>query len=107
VWALLLGRYAGQEDVAYGVAVLGRPADLAGADSIVGLFINPLLLRVAVPADGLLVPWLQELQAAWARSRRFEHSPLVQVQTWSEVPRGVPLFETLLEFPGGAAGRGG
>jgi amino acid adenylation domain-containing protein len=101
VWALLLGRYSGEEDVAYGVAVLGRPADLAGAESIVGLFINTLLLRVAVPAYGLLVPWLQDLQAAWARSRRFEPSPLVQVQTWSEVPRGIPLFETLLNFIGG------
>ncbi len=107
IWALLLGRYSGEEDVAYGVAVLGRPADLPGAESIVGLFINTLLLRVAVSADGLLVPWLQELQAAWARSRRFEHSPLVQVQTWSEVPRGVPLFETLLNFTGGPRTGGG
>ncbi|MEA2691491.1 MAG: hypothetical protein QOJ16_878 [Acidobacteriota bacterium] len=102
VWSLLLCRYSGQGDVAFGAAVLGRPADLPGAESIVGLFVNTLVLRVDVAADAILVPWLQDLQASWARIRRFEHSPLLKVQAWSEVPRGVPLFETLLNFTGSA-----
>ncbi len=102
IWALLLSRHAAQRDVAFGAAVLGRPADLDGADAIVGLFVNTLVVRIDAAPDALLVPWLQEIQAAWARSRRFEHSPLLRVQEWSEVPRGTPLFETVLNFTGAA-----
>ena len=30
--------------------------------------------------------------------REYEYSPLVDIQGWSEVPRGVPLFESILVF---------
>ena len=36
-WALLLGRYAGQDDVVFGQAVAGRPADLPGVESTIAL----------------------------------------------------------------------
>ena len=45
-WALVLSRYSGEEDVVFGVTVAGRPADLAGVESIAGLFINTLPVRV-------------------------------------------------------------
>ncbi|HEX5758391.1 MAG TPA: condensation domain-containing protein, partial [Thermoanaerobaculia bacterium] len=99
-WAVLLSRYSGQSDVVFGAAVLGRPADLPGANSIVGLFINTLLVRVDAATDAAVGAWLQQLQASWAQARRYEHSPLVQVQGWSEVPRGVPLFESIVVFGG-------
>ena len=50
-WALLLSRYSGSQDVCFGVTVAGRPATLPGVESMVGLFINTLPLRVAVPPD--------------------------------------------------------
>ena len=43
-------------------------------------------------------PWLQELQSQQVEARQYEYSPLVQVQGWSDVPRGLPLFESLLVF---------
>ena len=36
-WALLLGRYSGEEDVVFGGVVSGRPVDLAGSETMVGL----------------------------------------------------------------------
>src|SRR6185295_4601936 len=45
-----------------------------------------------------LIPWLQQVQIRQAQVRQYEHSPLVQVQGWSAVPRGTPLFETILVF---------
>src|SRR5262249_9591351 len=47
-WSLLLGRYSGQESVVFGTSVSGRPAGLAGVESMVGLFINTLPVRVHV-----------------------------------------------------------
>jgi len=97
-WGLLLSRMSGDEDVLFGTTVAGRPAELPGVESIVGLFINTLPARVAVEPDAPLVPWLQRLQERQTAARQFEHSPLFEVQTWSEVPAGTPLFHSLFVF---------
>jgi amino acid adenylation domain-containing protein len=96
-WALLLGKQS-DGDAVFGTTVSGRPADLPGVESIVGLFINTLPFRARLEGNRRLIPWLQELQEAQAESREYEYSPLVQVQGWSEVPRGMPLFESLVVF---------
>jgi hypothetical protein len=97
-WALLLARGSGEDDVLFGTTVAGRPADLPGVESIVGLFINTLPARVQVEPDAPLVPWLQRLQERQTAARQYEHSPLFEVQTWSEVPAGTPLFHSLFVF---------
>ncbi|MDQ1592736.1 MAG: hypothetical protein QOG71_3363 [Pyrinomonadaceae bacterium] len=97
-WALLLNRYSGEPDVLFGVTVAGRPAELAGVEAMVGLFINTLPLRVEVDGGRELLSWLKSLQEQQTELRQYEYSPLVQVQGWSDVPRGVPLFESLLVF---------
>ncbi|HYH46774.1 MAG TPA: amino acid adenylation domain-containing protein, partial [Thermoanaerobaculia bacterium] len=99
-WALLLARAGGEEDVVFGVTSAGRPADLPGSADMVGMFINTLPVRArAAPAEPL-VPWLQRLQGHELRMRENEHSPLVRIQGWSDVPRGLPLFESIVVFEG-------
>jgi len=97
-WAVLLSRYSGKADVVYGSTVSSRPDDLPGAESMVGLFINTLPVRVRVPDDAEVLPWLQALQAAQVEQRQFEYEPLVRIQAWSDVARGVPLFDTIVVF---------
>ncbi|MCP4663896.1 MAG: non-ribosomal peptide synthetase, partial [bacterium] len=97
-WALLLGRYSGHDDVLFGATLSGRPAELPGVESIAGLFINTLPVRVQVDPGELLVPWLVELQARQAELRRYEHSPLDQVRKWSELPAGQALFDHIVVF---------
>ncbi|ONI80244.1 hypothetical protein ALI22I_43490 [Saccharothrix sp. ALI-22-I] len=97
-WALLLSRYSGQRDVCFGSTVSGRPADLPGADSITGMFINTLPVRVDVDNDEPVAAWLRRLQAAQAESRRFQHVSLAELQGWSDVPGGVDLFDSILVF---------
>jgi amino acid adenylation domain-containing protein/non-ribosomal peptide synthase protein (TIGR01720 family) len=98
LWALLLSRYSGRDDVLFGATVAGRPPELAGAERMIGLFINTLPMRVRVLASAPLAPWLQAIQARSAEMRQYEHSPLVQVQSLSELPRGVALFNHILVF---------
>ncbi|MCY1015549.1 non-ribosomal peptide synthase/polyketide synthase [Pyxidicoccus sp. MSG2] len=97
-WALLLGRYSGQRDVVFGTTVAGRPPELPGAESMIGLFINTLPVRVRLPERERLVPWLQALQAQQSQVRQHEATPLAQLQSWCEVPRGTPLFDSLFAF---------
>ncbi|HEX7243097.1 MAG TPA: condensation domain-containing protein, partial [Longimicrobiaceae bacterium] len=97
-WALLLSRYSGEEDVLFGTTVSGRPAELDGAEEMVGLFINALPIRARVTPEARTLPWLRALQEHQAEMREHEHTPLVRVQEWSEIPRGRPLFESFLSF---------
>ena len=97
-WAILLSRYSGERDIVFGVTSSGRPPDLRGAEAMVGLFINTLPLRVSVPPDQLIIPWLKELQKRLVELREYEYSSLLQVQEWSEVQRGRALFESIFVF---------
>ncbi|HSF38816.1 MAG TPA: non-ribosomal peptide synthase/polyketide synthase [Thermoanaerobaculia bacterium] len=97
-WALLLGRSSGSGDVVFGSVTSGRPAELPGVETTVGLFINTLPVRVKMPAGLAVLPWLRSLQADQTALREVEHTPLREVQRWSGLPAGTPLFESLLIF---------
>ena len=65
---------------------------------MLGLFINTLPARVRIAPESDLAAWLKRIQQEHAESRQYEYSPLVEIQGWSEVPRGMALFESLLAF---------
>ena len=96
--ALLLSRYTGEGDVLFGVTVSGRPPRLEGSESMVGLFINTLPMRVRVQAERVLLDWLREIQDRSSAMREYEYTPLTEIQGWSEVPRSTPLFEHLMVY---------
>src|SRR5581483_5377260 len=98
MWALLLSRYSGERRVIFGVTVAGRPPELEGVERMIGMFINTLPLVIEVGGEQRLDEWLQGVQASNVGLRQYEQTPLVQVQEWSQVPRGQPLFESLLVF---------
>jgi amino acid adenylation domain-containing protein/non-ribosomal peptide synthase protein (TIGR01720 family) len=97
-WALLLSRKTGKNDVIFGVVCSGRPAQLADVESMVGLFINTLPMRARVAEQSNLIDWLKFLQEHQSEMSQFEYTPLSQVQAWSGLPRGAPLFESILVF---------
>ncbi|MEW2634235.1 condensation domain-containing protein [Streptomyces sp. NPDC048389] len=97
-WALLLPRYAGERDVVFGATVSGRPADLPGVDSMVGMLINTLPVRVTVDGDAPVSEWLARVQEAQVEARQYEYVPLSRLQGWSGVERGTNLFESLVAF---------
>jgi amino acid adenylation domain-containing protein/non-ribosomal peptide synthase protein (TIGR01720 family) len=97
-WSIVLGQHSGTKDVVFGATVSGRTAAIAGMEKMVGLFINTLPVRAWVRGDQQLGTFLQKLQAKQAEARQYEYSPLLQVQEWSDVPRGVPLFNSILVF---------
>ncbi|HEY9663686.1 MAG TPA: condensation domain-containing protein, partial [Allocoleopsis sp.] len=97
-WALLLAHGSNHPDVVFGATVSGRPTDLPGADAMIGLFINTLPVRIQIPSNLLLLDWLQALQVQQVEARQYEYTPLAQIQRWSQVPQGTPLFNTVLVF---------
>ncbi|MEH2000299.1 MAG: amino acid adenylation domain-containing protein [Nostoc sp.] len=97
-WALLLSRYSGESDVVFGATVSGRPPTLAGVDSMVGLLINTLPIRVQIIANAELLPWLKQLQSQAFEQEQYAYYSLAEIQRLSDVPPGMPLFESILAF---------
>jgi microcystin synthetase protein McyB len=97
-WAILLSRYSMESEVLFGITVSGRPANLSGVEKMVGLFINTLPLRVSISKSALILPWLEELQQKQAEIQDYAYSSLAEVQRMSDVPPGVPLFDSLVVF---------
>ncbi|MFC6089703.1 amino acid adenylation domain-containing protein [Saccharothrix lopnurensis] len=91
-WALLLARHAGTRDVCFGLVVSGRTPDLPGADTVVGMLVNTVPVRLEVdPGD---VPgWLARVQAG---GRPPEHAALTDIRRWAGLPAGAPLFDTVV-----------
>ena len=98
MWSIIMSRYTGESDIIYGVAVSGRPPELTGSDTMVGLFVNTLPVRVQVTQDAQLVPWLRSIQLDQVTMREYEYSSLMQVKKWGGLPGGQPLFNTMLGY---------
>ncbi|MDF5715801.1 MAG: amino acid adenylation domain-containing protein [Rhizonema sp. NSF051] len=97
-WAILLARYSGETDVVFGVTVSGRSAAIPGVESIVGLFINTLPMRVGVLGKDKVLPKLKQIHLQLFEISQYEYTPLVEIQRISDVPRGLPLFESIVVF---------
>ena len=97
-WAILLWRYSGERDTVWATWSPDAPPEMDGVESIVGLFINTLAIRPEVLPEMSLLDWLHRLQEKQIEIRQYEYSPLVKVQRWSEIPRGVPLFHSILVY---------
>ena len=80
-WAILLGRLTGRDDVVFGVTVAGRPPEIAGIESMVGLFINTLPLRIRLPANKPLLALLREVQDNQSRLMMHQHLGLAEIQS--------------------------
>ncbi|WP_083211115.1 non-ribosomal peptide synthetase [Mycolicibacterium porcinum] len=78
-WAQLLMWLTGQRDVAFGTAVSGRPADLTGAETMVGLLINTVPVRASITPATTVASLLQELQGAYNDTLDHQHLALHEI----------------------------
>jgi non-ribosomal peptide synthetase component F len=94
-WAILLGRLTAREEVVFGVTVAGRPPELAGIESMVGLFINTLPLRTTLPPGKPLLELLRDLQEGQSRLMVHQHLGLAEIECLVGVGE---LFDTVVAF---------
>ncbi len=104
-WAVLLGRLTDRREVAFGAVVSGRPQQLTGVESMVGLFINTVPVVAATAPDAGVVATCQALQRDTAAMRDLGYLSLSTVQRAA----ATAVFDTLLVFenaPIGSASAG-
>ncbi|MBV6760974.1 non-ribosomal peptide synthetase [Rhodococcus opacus] len=94
-WALLLSGLLGRDDVVFGATVSGRPPELAGVESMVGLFINTVPVRVRLDAAETVRDLLQRVQQGQARTLDHQYVGLSDIQRDTGLGE---LFDTLTIF---------
>ena len=96
IWAIILGKYNNKHDVVFGVVVSGRPSEIKGVESIVGLFINTVPVRIRTAPGTRFTQLLQRVQEDAVTSEPHHHYSLAKIQ--SENPLKHDLFDHLLSF---------
>ncbi|MFI5885736.1 non-ribosomal peptide synthase/polyketide synthase [Streptomyces sp. NPDC051554] len=94
-WGVLLGRLTGRDDVVFGATVAGRSPELAGAESMIGLFINTIPVRVRVRPEESTAALLDRLQDEQSRLIAHQHLGLADIQRAAGLGE---LFDTLVVF---------
>jgi acyl-CoA synthetase (AMP-forming)/AMP-acid ligase II/acyl carrier protein len=96
VWGLLLSHYSGLRDVVFGATFSSRPPELTGVETMVGLLINDLPVRVRVDQAGCCTDWLRSLHLQNTELHTFEHTPLDLIHECSGLPAEQLLFESIV-----------
>ncbi|MGY4275178.1 non-ribosomal peptide synthase/polyketide synthase [Streptomyces sp. M18.1] len=94
-WALALAQATGRDDVVFGATVSGRPPELPGVESMIGLFINTLPVRARLDHAEPLGDLFRRLQAEQARLLDHQWAGLADIQRWAGHGE---LFDTAMVF---------
>ncbi len=94
-WAQLLCWLTGQQDVAFGIVVSGRPSDVPGADSMVGLLLNTVAVRAKIDAATTTADLLSQLQSDHNNTLEHEHLALSEIH---RITGHDQLFDTIFMY---------
>jgi amino acid adenylation domain-containing protein/non-ribosomal peptide synthase protein (TIGR01720 family) len=99
IWGVLLSRYNATRDVVFAAVVSGRPAEIEGVETMVGLFINTIPVRVQYQKETTFKQLLQLIQEEAGNSQPHHHYPLANIQSLSVLKQHlldhVIVFENL------------
>ncbi|MGW4565577.1 amino acid adenylation domain-containing protein [Streptomyces sp. NPDC004561] len=94
-WALLLAAHTGRQDVVFGSTVSGRPPEIPGVESIVGLLINTVPVRVRLDPGEPLHALLTRIQNQQAGLTPHHHTSLSEIRRTTGLGE---LFDTSTVF---------
>jgi amino acid adenylation domain-containing protein/non-ribosomal peptide synthase protein (TIGR01720 family) len=94
-WGLLLGDFTGSRDVVFGETVSGRPPELPGVETMVGLFTNTVPVRIRFDLDDTLLEIFRRAQGGRADLIAHHHLGLSDIQ---RAAGHTPLFDTAVVF---------
>ncbi len=97
-WSVLLARHAGSDDVVFGAAVSGRPAELPGIADMVGVFINTIPRRIGVDDAAEVGAFLREVQRDYLDTLPHQHAGLADLARFAGLPATAPLFDSIVVF---------
>ncbi|MFP7234280.1 amino acid adenylation domain-containing protein [Bacillus subtilis] len=89
MWGVLLHRYNAADDAVFGSVISGRPSAIDGIESMVGLFINTVPVRIR-SAEGMTFSSLvKAVQEDILASEQHGYYPLYEIQNHSPLKQGL------------------
>ncbi|MCA1559762.1 MAG: condensation domain-containing protein [Actinobacteria bacterium] len=96
IWALLLARITGRDDVVFGTTTAGRPPEIPGIETMIGMFINTVPVRVRLNPAEPLIDMITRLQQEQSQLTSHHHLGLTDIQKQSDIDG--ELFNTHIVF---------
>jgi non-ribosomal peptide synthetase component F/aryl carrier-like protein len=96
IWAILLSKYNLVNDVVFGMVVSGRPTEIENAETMIGLFINTIPVRIALAPNTSFDVLLNETQRNAILSEPHHFCQLAEIQSLSTLSKN--LLDHLLIF---------
>ncbi|WP_228828528.1 non-ribosomal peptide synthetase [Nocardia beijingensis] len=94
-WGIVLANATGREDVVFGTTVSGRPPQIAGIESMIGLFINTVPVRVRLDHRETLAQLVRRIRTEQAALLDHHHLGLAQIQ---HIAGPGAMFDTVTAF---------
>ncbi|WP_268867146.1 non-ribosomal peptide synthetase [Nocardia aurantiaca] len=94
-WAIVLASATAREDVVFGTTVSGRPPQIPGIESMIGLFINTVPVRVRLDHGESLGHLIRRIQTEQTALLDHNHLGLARIQ---QVAGPGAMFDTMTVF---------
>jgi amino acid adenylation domain-containing protein len=97
-WSILLARHVGETEVCFGYGTSGRVPGVAGIESMVGMLMSTLPMRVDCQGDTPLGELLRDLSHRQASQDEWSFPALADIQRWAGLPAGAALFDSVVAY---------
>ncbi|WP_329260340.1 condensation domain-containing protein [Streptomyces pseudovenezuelae] len=95
-WGLLLSRLTGADDVVFGTTVSGRAPELPDVESVIGMLVNTVPVRVRTDGAETLAALYTRLQQEQSELVAHHQLGLTEIQSLTDIDG--ELFDTLVVF---------
>ncbi|NDI35231.1 non-ribosomal peptide synthetase [Chengkuizengella sediminis] len=85
IWGVLLQKYNNTDDVVFGSVISGRPPEVRGIESMVGLFINTVPIRIKTDQHITFKSLLSELNQSLRKANTYGYLSLADIQSSSKL----------------------
>ncbi|MCP4150443.1 MAG: non-ribosomal peptide synthetase, partial [bacterium] len=96
IWVIVLGKYNDKQDVVFGGVVSGRPPEIEDVETMVGLFINTIPVRIQFGGDTVFSRLLNKIQKEAIGSEAHQYFSLAEIQAESTLKQN--LLDHILVF---------
>ena len=96
-WALVIARCCGQENIVFGTVMSGRLQGITGIETMLGMFINTLPLRVNLQQQSVQA-FVQHISQSLHALVPFEQTSLALAQQCSGLSAEQSLFSAILNY---------
>lgn len=96
IWGVVLAKYCGRYDVVFGGVVSGRPAEIEGVESMVGLFINTVPVRIRFTEQTRFRDLVIRVQEKAIGAEPHHYYPLADIQ--AECGAGQNLLNHIVAY---------